>query len=139
MPGEVFVDTSAWYPAVVRNHPDHAPLAAALHEAVADGQRLVTTNLVVAETHALLLCRVHRAAALAFVRAVDQPPNLLIRSTAELEHAARADWLDRYDDQDFSFTDAVSFAVMSERGIASAVALDRHFRAAGFEVFPGES
>lgn len=139
MNGEVFVDTSAWYPAAVRNHPDHAAVATALREGVGAGKRIVTTNLVIAETHALLLRRVHRAAALAFARAVGEPPNLVVRSTPELEDAAVTDWLERYEDQDFSFTDAVSFAVMKERGIEEAVALDHHFEVAGFLTIPEPS
>jgi predicted nucleic acid-binding protein len=46
------------------------------------------------------------------------------------------EWLERFDDQDFSLTDAVSFAVMSSRGIAEAITLDRHFVVAGFRVVP---
>ena len=42
-------------------------------------------------------------------------------------------WLARYDDQGFSFADAVSFAVMTERGIREALTLDRHFVVAGFQ------
>ena len=45
-------------------------------------------------------------------------------------------WLERYDDQDFSFADAVSFEVMAERGVREALTLDRHFAAAGFVVLP---
>lgn len=41
-------------------------------------------------------------------------------------------WLARYDDQDFSFADAVSFAVMTERGIREALTLDHRFAVAGF-------
>ena len=46
------------------------------------------------------------------------------------------DWLERYDDQGFSYTDAVSFAVMTERGIRDALAMDRHFATAGFTLLP---
>jgi predicted nucleic acid-binding protein len=38
--------------------------------------------------------------------------------------------------QSFSLTDAVSFAVMAERGIREALALDHHFSSAGFLVVP---
>jgi predicted nucleic acid-binding protein len=44
--------------------------------------------------------------------------------------------LRRYAEQDFSLVDAVSFAVMRERGIAEAFAFDRHFLIAGFTLVP---
>ncbi|MEP7345880.1 MAG: PIN domain-containing protein [Gemmatimonadaceae bacterium] len=134
MPAEFFVDTSAWYPALVRNHPQHDVLAASLRERVSQGQRVVTTNLVVAETHALLLHRVGRDPALNFVRTVHEPPILVVESNRDLEERAIALYLDRYRDQSFSLTDGVSFAVMKERRITDALTLDRHFVAAGFRI-----
>jgi predicted nucleic acid-binding protein len=101
VPAEVFVDTSAWYPLLLRAHPDHDRLAAPLR-------------------------------ALAFVRTVAEPPNVVVHSTAEVEAKAIRAWLRRYRDQDFSFTDAVSFVVMTERRIDEALTLDRRFRVAGF-------
>lgn len=136
MAAEVFVDTSAWYPAAVRNHSDHTRVAAALTSRVRRGVRVVTTNLVLAETHALLLRRAGRESALRFLRTVRQSPNLIIESSAALEDKALAEWLDRYADQDFSLTDGVSFAVMTERGIAEALGLDHHFAVAGFRLVP---
>jgi predicted nucleic acid-binding protein len=129
---EFFVDTSAWYPLLVAKHPDHALLVATLRGLIGAHHRLVTTNLVVAETHALLMRRVGRETALTFARTVDESPNVVVRSTRALERAAVQDWLRRYADQDFSFTDAVSFAAMAERRIKDALSLDHHFRVAGF-------
>jgi predicted nucleic acid-binding protein len=103
---------------------------------VRDRRRLVTTNLVVAETHALLLRRVGRTTALTFVQTVDEAPNVIVRSTRELERTAEQNWLARYRDQEFSFTDAVSFAVMADRRIRDALTLDHHFAVAGFSVSP---
>ena len=134
MPAEFFVDTSAWYPLLVGRHPDHTRLASALRALIRDRRRLVTTNLVVAETHALLLRRVGRATALTFVQTVDEAPNVVVHSTRELERAAERNWLARYRDQDFSFTDAVSFAVMTERRVRDALSLDHHFAVAGFSL-----
>lgn len=136
MAGELFVDTSAWYPLAVRRHPDHASLASGLTARIRRGVRVVTTNLVIAETHALLLRRAGREPALSFAATVRQPPNLVVWSTPQLEDEAITDWLGRYGDQDFSFTDAVSFAVMQERNIGEALTLDHHFAAAGFRVVP---
>jgi len=133
---ELFVDTSAWYPAVVASHTDHAAIAEVLHDAVRAGARLVTTNLVVAETHALLLHRAGRAIALRYARTVREPPTVVVWSDHELEKRAMTDWLAKYDDQDFSLADAVSFAVMKSRGISEALALDAHFATAGFRTLP---
>lgn len=104
---------------------------------IARRRRLVTTNLVVAETHALLLRRVGRAPALTFARTVGESPNLVVRSTCEIEEAAVREWLDRYGDRDFSLADAVSFAVMTERRIEEALTLDHHFAVAGFRAIDG--
>jgi predicted nucleic acid-binding protein len=133
---ELFVDTSAWYPLADAGHADHDRLARALRERVAGGARIVTTNLVVAETHALLLRRAGPAPALRFVREVRREPLLVETSTPELEIRAAEEWLDSYADQGFSLTDAVSFAVMAARGITEALTLDRHFAAAGFSMVP---
>ncbi|HVH09211.1 MAG TPA: PIN domain-containing protein [Gemmatimonadales bacterium] len=136
MGSELFVDTSAWYALILRRDPSHARVAEALRVRIRQGAGIVTTNLVLAETHALLLRRATRATALAFLHQVDQPPNLVVRSTGELEARALTDWLDRCADQEFSFTDAVSFALMAERAITDALTLDRHFATAGFQVRP---
>lgn len=133
---ELFVDTSAWYPLTLRSHPDHDVLAAALRDRIAAGTIVVTTNLVVAETHVLLLRRAGRAAALDFVRELRRPPMVVVESSTELEEAAVREWLVRYTDQDFSMTDAVSFATMRDRAITEALALDRHFTTAGFTRVP---
>jgi len=133
---ELFVDTSAWYPLADARHPDHEGLAAALRARVAAGTRVITTNLVVAETHALLLRRLGREVALRFVREIRGEPLVVETSTPELEVRAAEEWLARYDDKDLSLTDAVSFTVMKDRGLEEALTLDHRFAAAGFTVVP---
>jgi hypothetical protein len=44
--------------------------------------------------------------------------------------------LEKYQDQDFSYTDAVSFAAMREFKIGKAFAFDSHFSTAGFAIIP---
>lgn len=133
----LFVDTSAWYPLVVRAHPDHERLAAALRERVERRVRIVTSNLVLAESHALIVRRAGVAAGLRFVHLVRAAPNEVVTSTAPLEAVAVHDWLARFADQRFSMVDAVSFAIMAARGIRAALTLDRHFAIAGFDVVGG--
>lgn len=136
MAAELFVDTSGWYVLALSSAPQHRKASEALRSRVQKGSRVVTTNLVIAETHALLLRRTNRKVALNFVREVRRSPNIVISSSPDYEETAITDWLDKFDDQDFSFTDAVSFAVMSDRGIREALAVDHHFTVAGFTVVP---
>lgn len=131
---ELFVDTSAWYPIVVRSHHDHDRLSAALRASVARRARIVTSNLVVAESHALIMRRAGIASGLRFVQLVRASPNVVVSSTTLLEDAAVNHWLMRYADQPFSMVDAVSFAIMTERGTPAALTLDRHFAIAGFQI-----
>ncbi|MEX2048361.1 MAG: PIN domain-containing protein [Gemmatimonadota bacterium] len=133
---ELFVDTSAWYPLADAKHPDHAAIAHGLSRRIRDGARVVTTNLVVAETHALLLRRGGREPALRFLNEVRSDPILVETSSPDVEGRAVADWLNRFEDQSFTLTDAVSFVVMADRGIREALALDRHFSTAGFVRLP---
>ncbi|MBK8247393.1 MAG: type II toxin-antitoxin system VapC family toxin [Gemmatimonadetes bacterium] len=134
---EVFVDTSAWYPLVVRSHPDHARLSAALRTRIERRERIVTSNLVVAESHALIMRRAGIGVGLRFLQLVRASPNVVVTSTESLEDAAVTNWITRFSDKPFSLVDAVSFAIMAERGTRSALTLDRHFAAAGYEMVTG--
>lgn len=136
MAGGLFVDSSAWYPLTVPRHPDHAALKDALTARLQTGVRVTTTNLVIAESQALILKRVGLNVALEFVRRVRTPPSSVVYSTASLEDRAISDWISKFHDQRFSLTDAVSFAVMTDLGITEALTLDRHFAKAGFTVLP---
>ena len=44
--------------------------------------------------------------------------------------------LEKFEDKDLSFTDCISFVTMRARGARRAFAFDRHFREAGFVLWP---
>lgn len=98
--------------------------------------RLITTNLVVAETYILLRREAGHRAAIEFLERLAASPRIQkIYSTPELERKAE-EILKRYQDQDFSYTDAVSFTLMQQEGIKEAFAFDAHFRTMGFLLIP---
>ena len=132
----LFVDTSAWYPLADRAHPDNRRLARPLRAQIREGARIVTTNVVVAEAHALLIRRGGRRAALAFLELVRKSPIQVEYITPEREEAAIGNWIERFSDQPFSLADAASFVVMTELGIREALTLDHHFMVAGFITLP---
>jgi len=74
--------------------------------------------------------------AIAFLENIASSPQVVkIYSDSMLEEAAES-ILRQYQDQDFSYTDAVSFAVMKQNGITEAFSFDKHFVTAGFTLIP---
>ncbi len=121
----IFVDTGAWY-AVADRSDGHHDAASRFYLERAPARDLVTSDLVVAETWALLAAHLGRPAALTFwgtLRDLQVP--ILTLDPVDLEAAWRI--AQAFSDQDLSFTDCASFALMERRGIAEAFAFDAHF------------
>ena len=133
---ELFVDTAGWLAVFNPRDTYHAQAADFYRAALKNYRRLLTTNLVVGETYALLGRRRGVEVGLRFLEVLNQSPKLeKLCSTPPLEEAAR-DWLVKYRDHDFSFVDAVSLALMQERRIDDAFSFDGHFQVAGFSLLP---
>lgn len=138
MRSEVFVDASAWIAVVWIGDQYHAAAADEYRRLVSASIPLVTTNLVVAEAHALIRRNGGHARAMRFLDSLRTTTRIeRLYSDADLEQRAER-LLAQYADHAFSFADAVSFTVMRDRGITEAFAFDRHFLAAGFVVVPVE-
>ncbi len=134
----VFVDTSAWLAVLVASEPRHDAAVAAYTRLLRARSRLVTTNLVLAEMHALVVrARGVEAGVELLERVHADPYHEVYFVDRDLDEGARQRWLRVYQDQRFSLTDAVSFELMHRERIKAALATDRHFAAAGFELLPG--
>jgi len=127
----VFVDTSGWYAYAREDEPAHGPVRKAIEQW--EG-RLVTTDFVFDEIVTLARMRLGSAHA---ARIGD---TLLDPGVVELVRLLPEDFEDAWalfkknKDKSWSFTDCSSFAVMRRLRLTSAVATDRHFRQAGFEI-----
>jgi len=121
----IFVDTGAWYALADRSDRHHLTAAGFFAEE-APGREWVTSSLVVAETWSLLAAHLGRPAALTFWETLrDLHVPILPCDAVDLEAAWRI--AQAFSDQDFSFTDCTSFALMERRGIDEAFAFDGHF------------
>lgn len=128
-----FVDTSAMMAFVHSDDAHHEPVAAAMTPLLAE-RRGVTHNYVVVEAEALIKRRHGTAAARELLR--DLVPLLEVAwITPELHARAIESHLADHRRRT-SLVDHASFVVMRERGIDEALALDGHFREAGFVVRP---
>lgn len=118
----LLVDTSVWYAAADGNDPDHRRA----REILGSGERLLTTDHVLAETWTLIRNRIH-------YRAANRFWGELRSGIAHIEPVGLADldvaWQIGLDwkDQDFSLIDRTSFAVMRRLGIEQAASFDDHF------------
>jgi len=96
----------------------------------------VVTSLIVAESYVLIRKGLGHQAGIGFLKNLGASPRIMkVFSDPETEKQAEA-ILCRYKDQDFSYTDAVSFVCMKGLNIHQAFTFDRHFLTAGFEVVP---
>jgi hypothetical protein len=133
----LFIDTSGWV--AVNNPRDDLHLAAAdfFRDKVFHKYRgLITTNLVIAEAHAYLLKICGRDPALKFLARINSSTRIdIVRPDQDMEEEALR-LLFKYQDQDFSFCDAVSFVVMKSLGVKDAFAFDALFETAGFRRLP---
>jgi uncharacterized protein len=136
MSREIFVDTSAWI--AISNVSDkyHPAAKEVYNQLIGDQRTFVTTNLVVAETYIIIRRTGGHPQAMRLLKSLRGSPRLRrVWSDADLESLAE-DVLEKYTDQDFSYTDAVSFVVMKERGIEQALTFDNHFAFLGFQLLP---
>lgn len=131
----IFVDTGAFYAKYVpqdRYHEEAKPLWGKVRE---DGISCFTSNFVLAELITLFVYRFGAVRALRAAKEIYGSHAVQIVSVdREMEMRGLA-WLERFPDQDFSMTDAISFALTEEKGLKAAFTFDHHFDIAGFERF----
>jgi uncharacterized protein len=127
----VFVDASA-FGAIAKRTDENQSIARDIFRGLAlENRSLITTNFIVAETHALVLARGGRELALQALDLIERTTDLIERVAVEDESEARR-ILQQYDNKTFSYTDATSFAVMERLGLRDVFTFDRHFEQFGF-------
>ena len=128
----VFVDAGPLFARHVRRDQHHAAAVAHWAKLTADRRPLVTSNFVLDEAITLLGRRASYAYAADRARPwFDSSALTTLRPDADDERAALR-WFTQYADQSVSFTDCLSFALMTRHGVRDAFTFDRHFLLAGF-------
>jgi hypothetical protein len=124
-----FVDTFdliAWLNA---RDAAHAQVAAYLEEFSGD---LLTTEWVLLELADALSAPGARETVVAFLRAIRTDPMFEVVGYEAQVYRSGFDLFASRKDKEWSLTDCISFAVMSDRGLAEALTADHHFEQAGF-------
>lgn len=129
----VFVDSSAFFAQTDRSDRGFASAKKLFEELAATAMPLVTSNLVVAESHSLMLRKLGRSVAATWLAGAEDL-NIVVQDEED-DEAARG-IIVRYADKAFSYTDAVSFAIMERLGLTTSFAFDDDFRQYGWDVIP---
>jgi len=129
------VDTGALLALASSRDQYHAQAVAIERRFRESGVRWVASILVLNELHAHLVRRADAAVARRVITALLRDPAYEWRDVpVELLRAAVSAWLERFPDQRFSITDAVTFEIMRTDRIHRAFAFDRDFLTAGYEL-----
>ena len=139
IPSRLFVDSSAWI-ALISARDQHYHEADSLFRLAVSRQiPLLTTNLIVAEVHRLLLFRAGIQPAARALDRIEASSLVSIEFATATHHRTAREWLDKLADQQISYTDAVSFAVMTAARCATAISFDHDFLLAGFSLWRQKS
>jgi predicted nucleic acid-binding protein len=130
----VFIDTSAFYALLDRNDRNHPKGKEKWFEILRLSSVLVTSNYVLVETFALLQSRLGLEAVRGFQEGV--LPILNVEFVVSDLHRAAVAALLSAGRRRLSLVDCVSFEVMRDLGIRTALTFDMHFKEQGFDVIP---
>ena len=125
----MFVDTSGWLCLYHKDEPEHREAVEFYQNAVVR----LTTSYVLAEFVPLAQMRgFPRTKSLEFSQRILDSAEIEIIWVDEFLHRRAVALLRERADKNYSLCDAVSFIVMSERGITESLTTDKHFRQEGF-------
>ena len=129
----VFIDSSVYLALLDQDDEHHREATQILNQLAEERYRQFTTNVLLIEAHALILSVLSRTQAAQFLKDMQESNTVIVRVRAADEDRAKQ-ILFQYDDKDFSFADAISFAVMERLAIRLAFTFDRDFAQYGFTV-----
>jgi predicted nucleic acid-binding protein len=133
----IFVDTSGWLAAINHRDSHYHDMVQTYDNLVTKKTSFVTSNLVLAEMHALIVRERGANDGCSLLDAIYADPLYRVVSVdRDLESEATDRWLRRFTKSKFSLTDAVSFEIMRRERITEALALDHHFEVAGYGLLP---
>ena len=129
----VFVDTSAWFSFLSKSDRNHDKIKNIYQKLLENNNNLVLSNHVLGETFTLIRYNVKNSdLAFKFIDLVNKSIMINKIFIEEKTDKKAIKILENYKDQQFSYVDATSFAVMNKLELKYALSLDTHFATAGF-------
>ncbi len=134
-PGRVFVDTSAWIALFSSRDQNHVEAENSFRALLSIEASLITSNLVLAEMHRLVLHRVGVQAATLVLDKIESSRQVTVAFPSNNHHAAARKWLSKMQNVRLTYADAVSFALMEDSACNYFLSFDSHFSLAGFRTW----
>ena len=132
----IYIDTGAFLARHLKSDQYHQESAKFWNQLSKTRERYFTSNFVLDETFTLLGRRAGYRFAIQRAHNIYLSKELtILRPTREDEMMALDIW-SKYADQELSFTDCISFALMRKNGIKRVFSFDAHFGWAGFQLLP---
>lgn len=133
-----FVDTSYWKAYLDRDDTHHEAVKNSFSRMAAARTPLITSDYVFSETLTLLRLRMRNGHQVGVTWGDHLMVSKLVQLTNINTKVFQKAWeiFQKYKDQDYSFVDCTSFALMQSLKIKTALTLDRHFCTFGFLVEP---
>jgi predicted nucleic acid-binding protein len=126
----VFVDTSGFFAWINQRDPNHQTMVAFPHE---PGCHLVTTDYILDETLTLFMARGIPHQRKRLLAMVSSSAILQVVWIGKEHFREASEWMFKYEEHPFSFTDCTSFACIVKLGIRQVATTDEHFVKVGFE------
>jgi len=129
-------DTSYWLALELNDDQNYVRALTHWQSLVKTSFTIVTTSYIFDETVTYLNSRNHHE------KEIEVGENLLLSQTIELIHANESLFFEgwamfqKYQDKRYSLTDCISFTVMNQKELDTALTFDRHFTQAGFRIEP---
>jgi len=128
----IFLDTSFSIALAIEKDSNHKRAVQLSTQLEKKKSKIITTQAVILEIGNALSKQRYRASAVEIIKHFETDPNIAIVSLSDdLIDKAFELFSDRTD-KEWGLVDCVSFVVMRERGINSALTADEHFVQAGF-------
>jgi predicted nucleic acid-binding protein len=136
MKNTYFLDTSYIIALEIKNEDNHQFVLHNWQTLATSQPFLVTTTYIFDEVVTFLNSRkLHQKAVEIGNRLLESPDIELIEINQNLFNQGWQ-YFQKYQDKSYSLTDCLSFIVMENRQIYTALTLDNHFQQAGFNILP---
>lgn len=133
----IFVDAGAFIARFMRDDQHHRDSLAAWTNIQTRPQRLITTDAVFIETLNFISQRWPGGSTADVASGILNVPGIQMMKVSDADIRAAIGIIAKFGDQEFSFTDCLSFAVMRRLKLRKAFTFDHHFGVAGFEMWAG--